>query len=97
LVFVFVFMFFEIERDVKENEREKESFTCWLLGFDEKHVKKKKDERRSMQIETEENRAIEKQNTSFFSWFFCFCFFIIFGRERLWNCEWGNWQGMVWG
>jgi hypothetical protein len=28
LLFVFVFMFFEIERDVKENEREKESFTC---------------------------------------------------------------------
>jgi len=56
---------------VRGKEREKESLTLWcLLCFDEKHVKKKKEKKRSMQSETEENRAIEKQSTVFFSFFF---------------------------
>lgn len=57
--FVFVVEFME---RVRGKEREKESLTLWcLLCFDEKHVKKKNDKRRSMHSETEENRAIEKQ------------------------------------
>jgi hypothetical protein len=58
-------------------------------------VKKKKDKRRSMQSETEENRAIEKQNTSFF--FLCFFVFVFlyFLEER--DCEIVNEEsGKVW-
>jgi len=98
---IFVLEFVEIWREVRGNERENESFTWWLLGFDEKQVKKKRDKRRSMNSETEENRAMKnrgKQNTRVFSFLvlvLCFCFFKLYLED--WEYEIVNEvSGKVW-